>query len=87
MTKVKFKNDTLTVEGHSNYDILGKDIVCSAVSTATVFLINADNLSYKQNNALLRVNTTNASKNNLRTYKEIIRQLSEQYPENVKVEE
>ena len=87
MTKVKFENNTLTVEGHSNYDILGKDIVCSAISTATVFLINADNLSYKQNNALLRVNITNASKNNLRTYKEIIRQLSEQYPENVKVKE
>jgi uncharacterized protein YsxB (DUF464 family) len=35
--RVKHENDLITevnVSGHSNYDVAGRDIVCSAVSTA-----------------------------------------------------
>ncbi len=36
----KSNNTELIIQGHSGYDVIGKDIVCSAVSTSVLTTIN-----------------------------------------------
>ena len=54
MIKVLKKKDKIEIVGHSNYDLLGKDIVCSAVSSIVTTTINGiisidkDSVSYKK---------------------------------------
>ena len=47
--KRKGQEALLEVQGHSDYDIYGKDIVCASISTALIFtanLIEKLNLGY-----------------------------------------
>lgn len=41
MIKVSIKKDNITINGHSGYDVRGKDIVCAGVSTLVTTTINA----------------------------------------------
>ena len=48
--KRKGQEALLEVQGHSDHDIYGKDIVCASISTALIFtanLIEKLNLGYK----------------------------------------
>ena len=40
MIKVLVKKDVIEITGHSDYDTIGKDIVCSAVSSIVTTTIN-----------------------------------------------
>ena len=40
MIKVIIKNDSITISGHANYDVYGKDIVCAAVSATVITTVN-----------------------------------------------
>ena len=40
MIKVFIKDDVITISGHANYDIYGKDIVCAAVSATVITTVN-----------------------------------------------
>lgn len=40
MIKVIIKDDVITISGHANYDIYGKDIVCAAVSATVITTVN-----------------------------------------------
>lgn len=41
MIKVSIKKDYIIINGHSGYDVQGKDIVCAGVSTLVTTTINA----------------------------------------------
>lgn len=41
MIKVSIKKDNIVINGHSGYDVQGKDIVCAGVSTLVTTTINA----------------------------------------------
>ena len=40
MIKVVIKDKNITISGHANYDIYGKDIVCAAVSATVITTVN-----------------------------------------------
>lgn len=40
MIKVLIKEKSITISGHANYDLYGKDIVCAAVSSAVITTVN-----------------------------------------------
>lgn len=41
MIKVSIKKDNIIINGHSGYDVQGKDIVCAGVSTLVTTTVNA----------------------------------------------
>ena len=62
MIKVLVKKDLIEITGHSNYDIVGKDIVCSAVSSIVTTTINgiisidSKAINYKYQNDTMIIN-------------------------------
>lgn len=40
MIKVLIKDKNITISGHANYDLYGKDIVCAAVSATVITTVN-----------------------------------------------
>lgn len=40
MIKVVIKDKEITISGHADYDIYGKDIVCAAVSATVITTVN-----------------------------------------------
>lgn len=40
MIKIEISKDKITINGHANYDDLGKDIVCAAVSSTVITTVN-----------------------------------------------
>ena len=65
MIKVNFKKEKyinkVTVEGHAGYDVSGKDIVCSSVSSIIITTINAiirideNAIEYKQDEGFVEI--------------------------------
>jgi hypothetical protein len=41
MIKITIKKDEIVISGHSGYEEIGKDIVCSAVSSTVLTTVNA----------------------------------------------
>lgn len=62
MIKIEFKNDQITISGHSNYSASGSDIVCAAVSSMAILTINAiikfndKAITYKIDDGFLQIN-------------------------------
>ena len=98
MINVKVEKDKIEIIGHSNYDDLGKDIVCSAVSSIMITTINAINklnlhsIEYQRNNHQ-SMSTIIVKKNDEITTKlienmiELFHDLEKDYPKNIKVKE
>ena len=96
MIKVIRKEDLIEIIGHSNYDIVGKDIVCSAVSSIVTTTINGiisidkEAISYKYKNDVM---TISIKKNDEITVKlinnmmDLLISLSKDYPKNINVKE
>ena len=98
MIKVNVEKDKIEIIGHSDYGDLGKDIVCSAVSSIMITTINA---IYKMNlNSIEYIRDENNSmstiiikKNDEVTLKllenmvELLKSLEKDYPKNIKVKE
>ena len=99
MIKVKVEklNDTyqkITMTGHAMYDDYGKDIVCAAASSIAttsvngILSLNKESLSYSVNDKGLVIevlatdNTTQTLINNMVS---LLKDLEEQYPENIEV--
>ncbi len=40
MIKVSIKNNIITITGHADFDVSGKDIVCSAASSIVITSVN-----------------------------------------------
>ena len=96
MIKVVKKENVIEITGHSNYDIVGKDIVCSAVSSIVTTTINGiisidkKAISYKYKNDTM---TISILKNDEITVKlinnmlDLLISLSKDYPKNINVKE
>ncbi len=96
MIKVLKKDNIIEIIGHSGYDTLGKDIVCSAVSSIVTTTINGiisidkKAISYKYENDTM---TIQIIKNDEITVKlinnmlDLLISLSKDYPKNINVKE
>lgn len=95
------KIESIDIIGHSGYDVIGKDIVCSSVSTAMILTINLleklnCNFSYQSNESIpqisLNINDLNSKKSNLiQTILEnlvnTLDEISKQYKKYLKINE
>ena len=96
MIKVLKEKDKIEITGHSNYDTLGKDIVCSAVSSIVTTTINgiisidekAISYSYK-NDKMTITNIKNDEITNklLNNMIDLLKSLAKDYPKNIIVKE
>ena len=96
MIKVLKEKDKIEIIGHSGYDTLGKDIVCSAVSSIVTTTINGiisideKAISYKYENDKMTISNikkdeiTNKLLNNMI---DLLISLAKDYPKNIIVKE
>ena len=96
MIKVLVKKDLIEITGHSNYDILGKDIVCSAVSSIVTTTINgiisinekAISYSYKNDKMTISVISNDEITDKLlNNMMDLLKSLAKDYPKNINVKE
>ena len=95
MIKVIKKNKVIEISGHAGYDEFGKDIVCASVSSVIMTTVNSimniDNssISYMDDgNKIIieKLNDNDIVDKLLNTMILILKDLEEQYKENIKVE-
>ncbi len=95
MIKVIKKNKVIEISGHAGYDEYGKDIVCASVSSVIMTTVNSimniDNssISYVDDgNKIIieKLNDNDIVDKLLNTMILILKDLEEQYKENIKVE-
>ena len=96
MIKVLVSKKKIEIIGHSGYDVIGKDIVCSAVSSIVLTTINGiisvdpDAISYKYVNDTMYIENI---KDDIVTRKLIdnmvimLEELAKDYPKNINVKE
>ena len=96
MIKVFVSKEKIELHGHSGYDIVGKDIVCSAVSSIVtttingILSINRDALKYSYKNDIMTIEIINRDDicdkliNNMI---DLLISLSRDYPKNIIVKE
>ena len=96
MIKVFVSKEKIELHGHSGYDIVGKDIVCSAVSSIVtttingILSINSDALKYSYKNDIMTIEIINRDDicdkliNNMI---DLLKDLSKDYPKNIIVKE
>ena len=96
MIKVNVEKEKIEIIGHSGYDIVGKDIVCSAVSSIVTTTINAilsidkDAINYKYQNDIMTINVIKndeITKKLLNNMIDLLISLSKDYPKNIIVKE
>ena len=96
MIKVFVSKEKIEIIGHSNYDILGKDIVCSAVSSIVTTTINGiisiDNVAISYNYKNDKMTITNLKKDEitdklLNNMLDLLKSLAKDYPKNINVKE
>ena len=96
MTKVMIKKDHIEIEGHTMFDYHGKDIVCAAISSIVITTVNGiltiddEAIEYisKPGNVILDIKKHDEITNKLiNNMKDLLRELQNQYPKNIKVEE
>ena len=95
MIKVIKKNKVIEISGHANYAEFGKDIVCASVSSVIMTTVNSimniDNSSISyidDGNKIIieKLNDNEVIDKLLNTMILILKDLQEQYKENIKVE-
>ena len=95
MIKVIKKNKVIEISGHAGYDEFGKDIVCASVSSVIMTTVNSimniDNssISYMDDGnkiIIKKLNDNDIVDKLLNTMILILKDLEEQYKENIKVE-
>ena len=96
MIKVLKEKDKIEITGHSGYDVIGKDIVCSAVSSIVTTTINgiisidekAISYEYHDDTMIIKVlkndDITNKLLNNML---DLLKSLAKDYPKNISVKE
>lgn len=93
--KRKGQEALLEVQGHADYDIFGKDIVCASISTALIFtanLIEKLNLGYnimdlvcEEGYFRLQIKTSDRTANAVfENLEDTLEEISKQYPKNLK---
>ena len=96
MIKVLKKNDLIEIKGHSNYDTLGKDIVCSAVSSIVtttingIITINEEAISYNYQNDTMLIEIKKSDDITIKLINnmiDLLKGLAKDYPKNIIVKE
>ena len=96
MIKVLKKENVIEITGHSGYDIIGKDIVCSAVSSIVTTTINGilsidnDALKYSYKNDAMTIEilkNDNVTDKLITNMLDLLKDLSKDYPKNIIVKE
>ena len=96
MIKVLVAKDKIEVTGHSDYDDIGKDIVCSAVSSIVTTTINgiiaidSDAIIYEYNRDIMEINILKHDEVTVKLLNnmiDLLKSLSKDYPKNIKVKE
>ena len=94
---VKYNNNKvyeLVIKGHAGYDVRGKDIVCAAVSSIAITVINDiialdnDSIDYEENSGLLIIRVNRDTEVNSKLLDNLVRMLTElkvQYPKNIEI--
>ena len=96
MIRVNVSKKKIEIIGHSNFDVVGKDIVCSAVSSIVTTTINgivsidSDAIYYEYKDDKMIIipkqddEITNKLLNNMI---DLLKSLSKNYPKNINVKE
>lgn len=88
--------DKINMIGHADYEEYGKDIVCASASSILITTINAilcfdkTNITYenKKDRFMIKVNKNNEVVDNLlHNMLNMLLELQNDYPENIKIEE
>lgn len=96
MIKVLVKKDKIEITGHSDYDTIGKDIVCSAVSSIVTTTINgiisldsdAIYYEYYSDKMLIEIKKEDiVIRKLIDNMINLLISLSKDYPKNIKVKE
>lgn len=96
MIKVLVKKDKIEISGHSGYDTIGKDIVCSAVSSIVTTTINgiisidsdAIYYDYYSDKMLIAIKKEDiVIRKLINNMIDLLISLSKDYPKNIKVKE
>ena len=96
MIKVSIKKDLIEIKGHSNYDTLGKDIVCSAVSSIVTTTINGiisideKAISYKYQDDTMTICVIKKDEITIKLINnmiDLLKSLAKDYPKNIIVKE
>ena len=96
MIKVLVSNNKIEITGHSDYDNIGKDIVCSAVSSIVTTTINgiisidSDAIYYEYNRDVMEIVIKKRDDVTLKLINnmiDLLKSLSKDYPKNIKVKE
>ena len=96
MIKVLKKENLIEITGHSGYDIIGKDIVCSAVSSIVTTTINgiisidSEAISYKYYNDKMTISILKKDEITIKLINnmlDLLTSLAKDYPKNIIVKE
>lgn len=95
MIKVKIKPKSIIIKGHADYDEVGRDIVCSSVSTMVTTTVNAilifgeKTIEYEVKEGLVKIDIIkedDTTKKLIDNLIKLLEDLSNDYPKNIKVE-
>ena len=95
MIKVIYNNGTVKVSGHAGYAEYGKDIVCASVSSVIATIVNCimnidkDSITYQDDGKTIiitKINNNEVVNTIFTTMIDILKDLENQYKENIKVE-
>jgi uncharacterized protein YsxB (DUF464 family) len=83
----------LVIKGHADYDVLGKDIVCAAVSSIAITTVNniialEDSIYCDEDSGLLNIKVNHDTVVNQKLLDNLVRMLTElktQYPKNIEI--
>ncbi len=96
---IKYKNnliEKIKILGHTGYDEIGHDIVCSSISSIVITSINAiirlddESIDHKETEGNVRINVLKHDKvidTLLVNMIDLLKDLERQYPKNVKINE
>ena len=95
MIVISKKKDCILITGHALYDDIGRDIVCSAVSSIVITTINGilkiDKSAIKyDNNDGIKIQIVKKDKVTLDlidNMMDLLNELSDKYPKNIKIKE
>lgn len=96
MIKVNVFKDKIEIKGHSGYDIMGRDIVCSATSSIVTTSINgiisidenSINYNYEKDKMTITILKENEIVEKLiQNMLDMLKELSISYPKNIEVKE
>ncbi len=83
----------LVIKGHANYDDMGKDIVCAAVSTMAETTVNNiivldESIDYEENSGYLKIRVlkdTEVNEKLLNNLVMMLEDLQKEYPKNIEI--